>query len=134
MRRSNRFTALCVGVLLLAAPAVFACGELGAMTTSNCSMSEAMGEMSESMSSTMGTAICHDSDQMSDDCCDVRSAPEPMEALSFESARLLTVLEATELRVAVSPAPAAVPLRAPSADAFRLHELGRYTLFSSFLI
>ena len=140
MRRLHRCTVLCVGVLLLAAPGAFACGELGAMATSRCpmadAMTDAMAEMSESMGSTMGstgTSKCHDSGQMSNDCCEVRSAPEPMQARSFEIAKLLVSLEATDLQ-GVSPlTPAALP-RATPADDFRLHGLGRYTLFSSFLL
>ncbi len=128
MRRLTRLTALCVGVLLLAAPAAWACGEFGGTVTSKCPMAE----MSE-MSGSMGTSICHGNGQMSKDCCDVRSAPEPTQALSFESAKFLTALEVTDLQV-VAPLAAALPLHSTPEDAFRLHDLGRYTLFSSFLL
>ena len=131
MRRLNRFTALGVGVLLLAAPAAFACGELGAMA-SGCPMAE-MAEMAE-MTGSMGISKCHDSGPISEDCCDVRSAPEPTQALSFESLKLLTALEVTDLQVEALPALAGLPRQSMPADAFRLHELGRYTLFSSFLL
>lgn len=124
MRRLSRFTALCIGVLLLAAPAAFACGDLGAMMTSQCPMAEVLRSPD--------TSMCHDSGQISNDCCDVRSAPEPMQALSFESAKLLTALEVTDLQVVALPA--ALPPHSTPADAFRLHDLGRYTLFSSFLL
>ncbi len=90
----------------------------------------AMGEMP----SPMGTSICHGNGQMSKDCCDVRSAPEPTQALSFKSAKLLTALEVTDLLVVVPVAPTALPPHSTPADAFRLHDLGRYTLFSSFLL
>jgi hypothetical protein len=125
MRRLNRLAALCVGVLLLAAPAAWACGELGAMT-SQCPMPE--------MTESMGTSMCHDDGQMSEDCCDLTSAPEPMQASSFESAKLLTALEVTDLQVVAPPAPAVLPRHSTSADAFRPPDLGRYTLFSSFLL
>jgi hypothetical protein len=116
-------------VLLLAAPAAWACGEFGATVTSKCPMAE----MSE-MSGSMGTSICHDNGQMSKDCCDVRSAPELTQALSFESAKLLTALEVTDLQVVAPIAPAALPPHSTPADASCLHDLGRYTLFSSFLL
>ncbi len=128
MSRLAHYTALCVGVLLLAAPAAFACGEVGAMT-SQCPMGE-MGEMP----GPMGTSICHGSGQMSEDCCDIRSAPEPMQALSYESAKLLTALQVIDLQVVVPLAPAALAPHPTSADAFRPPDLGRYTLFSSFLL
>jgi len=124
MKHLIRLTALCVGLLLLAAPVVWACGEFSAMTP-QCPMTE--------MTDTMGTSMCHDAGQMSD-CCDVTSAPEPMQALSVESAKLLMALEVTDLQVAAALAPAALLLRSMSAEAFRQHDLGRYTLFSSFLL
>lgn len=130
MTSLTRFTALCVGMLLLAVPAAFACGELSAMT-SQCPMAE-MAEMGEMPGST-GTSICHDGGQMTEDCCDMRSAPEPMQALSYESAKLLTALEVTDLQLVAPIAPAAPPHSTPP-DGFRLHDLGRYTLFSSFLL
>ena len=125
MRHLNRFTVLCVAVLLLAAPSAFACGELGAMLTSPCPMAE--------MSQSRGTSPCHDANQMAEDCCNIQSAPESMQALSFESVKLLVSLEVTDLQVVAPLAPAAMPHATP-ADAFRLHDLGRYTLFSSFLL
>lgn len=128
MTSLTRFIALCVGMLLLAVPAAFACGELGAMSP-DCPMAE-MGEMPGQT----GTSICHGSGQMSEDCCDIRSAPEPMQALSYESAKLLTALQVVDLPVVAPIAPAAMPLHSTPADAFRLHDLGRYTLFSSFLL
>lgn len=126
MRRLNRYIALCVGALLFAAPAAFACGEIVAMT-SQCSMAE-MPEMAESM----GTSSCHDSGQMTLGCCDIRSALDPVQALSFQSARLLTALDATDLRAVVPLA--ALPLHLTSVDAFGKSDLERYTLFSSFLL
>ncbi len=131
MRRLNRFTALCVGVLLLAAPSAFACGELGAMMPSQCSMAEKI-EMAETAETC--TSMCHDGGQMSADCCDVRSAPEPIPALSVESVKLLTALEVTAVQIVALPASAVLLRQFAPAHAFRLHELGRYTLFSSFLI
>jgi hypothetical protein len=128
MRRLTRLTALCVGVLLLAAPAAFACGELGTMT-SRCPMAE-MADMSGSM----GTSICHDSGQMSKDCCGLPSTPEPIKALSFEGAKLLTALEVTDLEVAAPLTPPGPPPHSTPVDAFHLHDLGRYTLFSSLLL
>ena len=126
MRRLSHLTALCVGMLLLAAPAAWACGELGGMA-SGCPMS---GEMQ----APMATSMCHDCGQMSKDCCEVRSAPEPVPALSFESAKMLAALEVTDLQIGALTAPVARPSPTPLADSFRLHDLGRYTLFSSFLL
>lgn len=126
MRRLTRFTALFAGLLLLAAPTAFACGEIVAMA-SQCPMAEKT-EMAEAMD----PAMCHDSGQMTEGCCDVRSAPDSLQALSFESARLLTALDATDLRAVVPPA--ALPLHLTSVDAFGKSDLERYTLFSSFLL
>ncbi len=80
----------------------------------------------------MGPSMCHDSDETSMDCCAVRSAPEPMPALALETSQLPEALEVTDLRV-VTP-PSALPPHSAPADAFLLHDLGRYTLFSSFLL
>ena len=126
MTSLTRLTALCVGVLLLAAPAVWACGELGLMS-SECDMPEMAGSMS-------GTSMCHDGGQMSDECCDVESAPEPLQAVPFESIELLTTLKAADLQVAASLAPDVLPPHSMPVDGFRLHDLGRFALFSSFLL
>ncbi len=123
MRRLNRLIALCVGALLLAAPAAWACGELGAMTP-QCPMTAMQGST--------GTSMCHDGGRMSEDCCDFASASEPMQALSVDNAKLLMAPEVTDLRVVAPLAPAALPPH--SADALRPPDLGRYTLFSSFLL
>lgn len=131
MRSPNRLTALCVGVLLLAAPAAFACGELGAMMTSQCSLAEIIekAEADETAAS-----MCHSAGQMSADCCDVRTGPERVQASSVESLRLLAALELAGVQIVTLPA-FADPLReSVPVDASRLHKLGRYTLFSSFLI
>jgi hypothetical protein len=137
MRSLNRFTALGVGVLLLAAPAASACGDLGVMIP-GCPMAEMaeMPEMSQmaEMAGSTGRSPCHSAGEVGDDCCKVRSAPEPTQALSFASAKLLTVLEVTDLQVVAPLAPAAQPPHFTPADASRLHDLGRYTLFSAFLL
>ena len=86
------------------------------------------------MMQSMETSNCHSSGEMSMDCCSARSAPEPMRTLSVGSARLLTVLVATDYDVVAQLTPAGLPPHSTSADAFRLHGLGRYTLFSSFLL
>ena len=124
MQRLICLTALIVGVMLLAAPAAWTCGELGAMAP-RCPMTE--------MAESMGTSPCHSSDRMSKDCCDMRSDPEPIGVLSIEGVKLLRTLHAIDPQV-VEPAPAALPSLSTHADAFRLHDLGRYTLFSSFLL
>ena len=133
MRRLIRLTALALGVLLLAAPAAWACCELGATVTPKCQMASKCPPVAE-MAGSMETSICHDDGQMAKNCCDARSTPEPTQALPFESAKLLVAFEVTDLRVVASLAPAALPLLSTPADAFRLHDLGRYTLFSSFLL
>ncbi|MEE8367946.1 MAG: hypothetical protein V3S30_06480 [Thermoanaerobaculia bacterium] len=126
MKRLNCYIALCVGALLFAAPVAFACGELVGMA-SQCSTAET-AEMAESVD----PAMCHDSGQMTEGCCDVRSAPDSLQASSFESDRLLTALDATDLRAVVPPATS--PLHFASVDAFGKPDLERYTLFSSFLL
>lgn len=130
MRRLNHLTAVCVGLLLLTTPAAFACEEFGAMMSSKCPMADSMAEMSDSVE----MSPCHGAGQVAEDCCDVRSAPEPTQALSSESVKVLTTLEATDLHLVAPLSPAAPSLRTTSADAFCLHELGRYTLYSSFLL
>lgn len=82
----------------------------------------------------ISTSICHACGQMSGDCCDIRPAPEPTQALTFGSTGLLTALEVTDLEVVAPLAPAVLPPCSALADAFRLHNLGRYTLFSSLLL
>jgi hypothetical protein len=129
MCRLNKLTALCVGVLLLAAPAAWACGEVGATAMSPCPM----GEMPH-RSGSMGTVTCHDDGPMSEGCCDVRSAPEPMQALTLGSTELLPALEVRDHQQGAPLGLAALPQQCPPADALRLHDLGRYTLFSSFLL
>lgn len=86
------------------------------------------------MAGSMGTSMCHDGSEMSDDCCEAQSAPEPMQALSLESAKLLAALEVTAFQIGESPSPADLSLYSTPVDAFRLHDLGRYTLYSSFLL
>lgn len=129
MGRLTRSTALCVGVLLLAAPAAWACGEFGAMVMSPCPMAE----MSK-MSGSMGALTCHGNGPMSKRCCDVRPAPEPTQASTFESTERLPAPEVTGHQQVAPLGAMALPLQYPPADALRLHELGRYTLFSSFLL
>ncbi|NNE47713.1 MAG: hypothetical protein HKN37_13750 [Rhodothermales bacterium] len=126
MKRLNRYIAFCAGVLLLAAPAAWACGQIGEMSA-ECDMPEMAGSMG-------GTAMCHDGGQMADDCCDVGPAPDTAQAISFQSLKLLTTLVAVDLQEVAPPAPAALSPDLLSADGFRLHDLGRYTLFSSFLL
>lgn len=134
MRSLNRLTALCVGVLLLAAPAAFACGELGAMVMSQCPMADAPMNATAEMSHSADTSMCHKAGAMAKDCCDARPAPEPMQAMSFETAKLLAALEVTDPRMMAVAAPACLRPHSTPADALRLHDLGRYTLFSSFLL
>ena len=123
----TRVAALFVCVLLLAVPTVWACGELGQMS-SRCEMGEMAGPMD------MGCESGCDSGQMSDGCCDIRSAPEPTQPSSLENTKLLTALEVSDLPVAEPDREIALSPTFLSADAFHLHDLGRYTLYSSFLL
>lgn len=101
----------------------------------DCPMAELaeLAELAETAES-MGTAPCHDAGQMAEDCCDVRSAPEPVQASTFDGSKLLVSLEASNLHVIAPLASVSSPPRSTPADAFRSHDLELYTLFSSFLI
>ncbi|MFQ5528272.1 MAG: hypothetical protein ACE5GX_18710 [Thermoanaerobaculia bacterium] len=96
---------------------------------SDSSTAHGMAEMAQATDSSM----CHKSGSMSEDCCDVRATPEPLQALSFESAKLLVALEATEFSVGAQLAPTALQQLSVLEDDPR-HGLERYTLFSSFLL
>ncbi len=122
MRRLNALTAFTLGVLLFAAPAAWACGELMAMT-SECPMAPSNED------STRG-----DSAQVPMDCCVVRPASEPMRALSFARASHLAALKAIDRLVVEPLAPAVQPPVATPAGPLAACDLGRYTLFSSFLL
>ncbi len=143
VRRLDRLAALFVGALLLAAPAVGAsCGDTGPMAP-RCPMPETAGMSAMGGAAHAGHAVeaaapasetpCHDALPATQDCCEVRSAPEPIEALSFEGPQPLLALEAVDLRVA-APLPPTAPQRTAPAIADRLHDPGRYTLYSSFLL
>jgi hypothetical protein len=143
MTRLKHLTALSVCALLLAAPTAFGCGGPG-MMAADCPMigMDEMGEMAHSESSRAASAMasaipsssCHESDQVAEDCCDVEPAPEPIQAPTFETVKLLIALEATDLPVMASLAP---PLQSPNwrvPEGLREHDVGRYTLFSSLLL
>ncbi len=120
MRSHARLTALAACLLLFAAPAAWACAELGAMA-SHCSM-EPSSEM----------PACHDAGEVSMDCCDMKPAPETSQALSSESLKLLMSLGVNELTTTLD-----VPRQAfgaAVAESIRPPGLERYTLFSSFLL
>jgi hypothetical protein len=121
MRRLSTLTALILGALLFAAPVAQACGELVAMTP-KCPMAKAMA-----------SSKCHGGGEVPMDCCEVRSAPEPMQAVALAAAKPLPILEASSLQTVSVAAVAQRPSSAP-ADSSRFHGLGRYTLFSSFLL
>ena len=123
MRRLNRLTALCAGVLFLATPAAWACSELGSMA-SDCPMA-----------GHDDIAICHEVGTASVDCCQVRPAPEAVQACSLESARPQESPPAADVLPVVTPqAPLAQRANGPPGESSRLHDLGRYILFSSFLL
>ena len=121
MRRLYVLTALTLGVLLFAAPAAWACGELIAMT-SECPMAESM----------VGS-MCSGSGPVSMDCCVARPAPEPMQSLSMGRATHLVALEPVE-RLAEQSSQLLQPPVATPAGPLAACDLGRYTLFSSFLL
>jgi hypothetical protein len=121
MRRLSSLTALILGALLFVAPVAQACGELAAMTP-KCPMAKAMA-----------SSECHGGSEAPMDCCEVRSAPKPMQAVSLESARPLPILEASSLQAVPAATVAQRPSSSP-ADSSRFHELGRYILFSSYLL
>jgi hypothetical protein len=125
MRCSIRLTALSLGALLLAGPASLACGEFGART-SHCAAAETVRSNDTSM-----PCGC---DQMSTACCDMPSAREAMQGSSFEIVQLVDVPEAASLEAVALLAPATLMSHSTSADAFRRHDVGRYTLFSSLLL
>ncbi len=144
VRRFDRFVALFVGALLLAAPAVGAsCGDTGPMAP-RCPMPETAGMPGPAGAAHAGHAVeaaapagatpCHGAAPVPQDCCDVRSAPEPIEALSFEGPRPIRALESVGSQVQAPLPPAAAPQRTASAIADRLHDPGRCTLYSSFLL
>jgi hypothetical protein len=122
MRRLNRFTALALGLLLFAAPAAWACGQLTAMMA--CCPDAEPVDMS----------MCHGTSQASIDCCTMESAPEPRQASELRTSNLITVLEASDLESGTPTTSAASRADTAPAQSSLLHELGRYTLFSSFLL
>jgi hypothetical protein len=135
MKTLSRLTALSVCALLLASPAAFGCGG-PAMMAADCPMvgMDGMGEMADSMPSSMAGSSCHESDQMAEDCCDVEPAPEPIQAPRFETVKLLIALEAADLPVNATLAPPVRPQDWAAPDSLRELDVGRYTLFSSFLL
>lgn len=122
MRRLNRLTALALGLLLVAAPATWACGEL----------SGSMACHPDTRPVTMSG--CHGMSQASIDCCSFESATEPRQATGLRSPTLITVLEASDQELGHPRTSAASREDTAPARSSRLHELGRYTLFSSFLL
>ncbi len=119
MRRVTALTALSLGVLLFAAPAAWACGEVMAMSSA-CPMDESPEGMA-----------CHEGQMTSMDCCSVQPVPDPTVATSLTKATQAATL--TEpvgtASLSIPSRPVAAPGRSPSAD-----DLGRYTLFSCFLL
>ena len=87
------------------------------------------------MAESSGTTICDEDGAASMDCCEFRPAPEPVQASSLESVRPSSSLDTAELEPVARPHERRSQSvgRAP-ADSSRLHDLGRYTLFSSFLL
>lgn len=125
MRHRDGLIELFLAVLLLAVPAAGVCLELDEMS-SNCPMVE--------MGQSMDASLCHGSGQLTDDCCDEEAPPESTTALSSESTKLLTSLDIAHLPALVPPSPQLVrPGIAPPDDS-RWQSLGRFTLFSSFLL
>ncbi len=122
MRRLNRLTALVLGLLLFAAPAAWACGELAAAMAC-CPEAEPV-DMS----------MCHGASQASMDCCTMDSVPEPRQATELRTPILITVLEAADQELGAPKTSAASREDTAPARSSLLHELGRYTLFSSFLL
>lgn len=118
----NRLAALALGLLLFAAPAAWACGELAAAMAC-CPDSEPVD-----------TSTCHGTSQASMDCCTMDSAPEPRQATELRSPTLITVLEISDLESGTATTSAASRADTAPAQSSLLHELGRYTLFSSFLL
>ena len=135
MTRLNRISALSACALLLAVPAAFGCGGPG-MMAADCPMvgMDGMGEMADSMPTATTGSSCHESDQMAEDCCDIEPAPEPIQAPTFETVKLLIALEATDLPVMASLVPPVQSLNWQVPEGLREHDVGRYTLFSSLLL
>ena len=125
MRHPDGLTALFLAVLLLAVPAAWACVELDEMS-SNCPMAD--------MDQSMDPSLCHGGGQLTDDCCDGESPPESVQALSSDSTRLLVALDLARLPAACPPEPEFVRSGTAPPDDSRFHSLGRYTLFSAFLL
>jgi hypothetical protein len=85
------------------------------------------------MAKAMASSKCYGGSKAPMDCCEVRSAPEPMQAVSLVSARSLPILEASSLQTVPAATVAQRPSSVP-ADSSRFHDLGRYILFSSYLL
>ena len=120
MRRLNRLTAVVAVALLSPAPAVWAHGESGGAMAC-CPASQPAD-----------SPICHGGQSASMDCCTVRSAP--VQAVSVQSAKLLAQPLALPADVAQTVSGTRSGAETVPAHSSRLHELGRYTLFSSFLL
>jgi hypothetical protein len=128
MNPAFRIIALCIGVLLLATPTAFGCAG-PAMMAADCPMVEMAG-----MAGSMAGPSCHETDRMAEDCCDVEPAPEPVQAPSFETVKLFVALEAMDRSTMATVIPPVQPLNRVAAGSFSECDVGRYTLFSSFLL
>ncbi len=127
--------ATCVVVAaLLAAPAAWAC--CGPATAgSPCAMDAAAhGRMTAPAAPMTGSAPCHGGDRFTSECCEVGAAPEPVLARFFEIERLLAAVEVGEPLETPPPGPVCPAARSAPPGSSRLHDLGRYTLFSALLL
>ena len=119
-----------LAVLLLAAPAVWACCDAGTMA-SPCPMGSMQQDAGAAMSMTMP---CHAGDRMSADCCDLEWAPTPVATRALEVAPPLVALDVRAPLLMAPPLPVDPTARSAPPRSSRLHDLGRYTLFSAFLL
>lgn len=122
MRPTSRPIVLIAALLLLAAPAAWACGEvLSAMAC--CPLMDAMP-----------SGNCHGQGDLAMDCCATDSSSDPMAAPPADGARP-SPAPVGLVSSAILPARAAAQPRIAAPElSSRIHDLGRYTLFSSFLL
>lgn len=125
MRNAARLTALLLAIALAVAPAAGACCEADA-AASGCPM-QTTGELVEA-------PPCHGGDRLAADCCEIERAPAPVAAGSAEGPESAVPLAAVVARVVAVPAPVGDAARSSPPRAGALHDLGRYTLHSSFLL
>lgn len=132
MKPLVRLTALGICALLVSVPVAAGCLGSG-MMADDCPM------LTEQTTVSSADMPCHQSAPpadlpVSDDCCDGEVAPEPIQAPSFETVKLIIALEAAELPVADAAAPPAQLILRKSAESPSERDVGRYTLFSSLLL